>query len=41
MIERIKSYLLGFGFVISALAAVVLLGIGAASVALLMRELLH
>ena len=41
MIERIKPYLIGFGFVISALAAVVLLGIGAASVALLAKELLH
>ena len=39
MIERIKPYLIGL--VISALAAGVLLGIGAASVALLAKELLH
>lgn len=37
MIERIKPYLLGFGFAISALAGGVLLGLFAASVAELLR----
>ena len=41
MIERIKPYLLGFGFAISASAAGVLLGLGAASVGLLVQELLR